>query len=344
MRYDADIVKGHWSTADCSASEKNFYSFPAIRSRSCQLIFDETDATDRAWCEYWTVEKYLKADVPFGNALSICCGFGSAERTLSRLGVAKQIVGTDIAPGAIQEAMRRAESEGLDNIEYYVADLNQDTLPENAYDLIWAGGALHHIADLEGVVPRLYDAMRDGGYLVSNEYVGPKYQQIGPRQRELVNAVKHLLPQELRSAAPCLRPYGDSVFARGTRFARRQLGRTGGAGVYGTLWEGPSVGNFMATDPSEGVSSDRIIPTLQRCFDEVEVKYFNGSILFYALDSAFYDNFDARNPAHEAILQMLFDIEDTLAATGEISQDNAHIVCRKTADSAVRSRVPAEAH
>jgi len=330
MKYNTDLVKNHWSKVDCSASEKNFYYFPAIRTRSCQLIFNETDATDRAWCEYWTVEKYLKSSMPFEKCLSICCGFGEVERTLSKLQVAKKIIGTDIAPGAIEEARRRAMADNLENIEYCVANLNQEQLPSDEYDLIWANGALHHIADLDGVISKLHCAMQDGGYLVSNEYVGPKYQQIGTRQQELVNAVKHLLPPELRGKALCGKPYGNSIMAKAMRYARRQLERKRSGQIYEILWERPPVEQFMATDPSECVNSDLIIPTLKRYFDEVEVKYFNGSILFYALDSAFYNNFDARNTNHRAILQILFDIEDTLIATGDISQDNAHIICRKT--------------
>ena len=330
MTYDTNLVKKYWSTTDCSASEKNFYCFPAIRTRSCQLIFNEADATDRAWCEYYTVEKYLKGSMPFEKCLSICCGFGEVERILAKRQVAKKIVGIDIAPKAIKEARKRAVADNLENIDYYVADLTQEQLPSQEYDLIWANGALHHIADLDGVISKLYCAMRDDGYLVSNEYVGPKYQQIGKRQQELVNAVKHLLPPELRGMVFSRKPYGNSMVAKAMWYARRQLGRKQSGQIYEILWERPPVEHFLATDPSECVNSDQIIPTLKKRFDEVEVKYFNGSILLYALDSKFYDNYDARNTSHRAILQMLFNIEDTLAATGEINQDNAHIICRKS--------------
>ena len=308
MTYDTKLVKKHWSTVDCSASEKNFYCFPAIRTRSCQLIFNETDATDPAWCAYYTVEKYLKGSIPFEKCLSICCGFGHVERTLAKLQVARKIVGTDIAPGAIEEARKRAMADNLENIEYYVANLEQEQLPSREYDLIWANGALHHIADLDGVVSNLYATLRDGGYLVSNEYVGPRYQQIGTRQQELVNAVKHLLPPELRGKALYRKPYGNSMVAKAMRYFRRQLERKQCGQIYEILWERPPVKYFLATDPSECVNSDQIIPTLKKYFDEVEVKYFNGSILLYALDSKFFDNFEAHNKTHRAILQMLFYI------------------------------------
>ncbi len=87
--------------------------------------------------------------------------------------------------------------------------------------------------------------------------------------------------------------------------------------------------DFLAKDPSECVGSHLVIPALRKHFDHVDVRYFNGSILLHALDATFYENFDPRDPKHVTALQMLFDIEDTLAATGEIAQDNAHIICRK---------------
>ena len=163
MSHETDIVRDYWSHFDCSASEENFYLFPPIRARSCELIFGEVDAARRDWCEYWTIEKLLKDRIPFEKCLSVCCGFGEIERILARQNVARQFVGTDIAPGAIEQAKQQAANEGLANIEYYVADLNQDDLPAGEFDLIWANGALHHISNLDVVIPKLHVALKDGG-------------------------------------------------------------------------------------------------------------------------------------------------------------------------------------
>ena len=99
--------------------------------------------------------------------------------------------------------------------------------------------------------------------------------------------------------------------------------------VCGKIWERPTPDDFLHTDPSESVNSERIIPTLLQHFDKVEVKYFDGSILMYALDAKFYDNYDSNNPYHEKLLQLLFHIEDTLIEIGELPRDNAQIICRK---------------
>jgi SAM-dependent methyltransferase len=316
---EAQLAAEFWSQADCSASDRNFYCFPPIRARACKLIFDLADGR-RDWCEYWTVEKYLKDRIPFASALSLCCGFGEIERTLAGFGVFQRMTGIDIAPGAIEQAKRLAAAEGLSNVDYRTCDLNNEELPEAAYDLIWANGALHHIRDLESVIPKLHRALKPNGMLVSNEYVGPKYQQIGERQKEIVNAVVHLLPPELREDAP--------VEQRTEAQARRIFG-VESRGIYGQAWRPTPRSYFEEVDPSECIASDRIIPILTHVFDRTEVKYFGGSILFYALGARFYDRFNLDDERHRKVLEMLFDIEDTLIATGEIPADNAHIICWK---------------
>ncbi|MGB9181004.1 MAG: class I SAM-dependent methyltransferase [Pyrinomonadaceae bacterium] len=289
---DNSIVENYWSQVDCSASDKNFYYYPPLRSRACKLIFDEYDASRRDWTVYWTVEKYLKDRVPFERALSICCGFGEIERSMSRLNVARKIEGMDIAPGAIEQAVKRAEAESLSNIEYNVADINRLELAPAQYDLIWANGALHHVENLEHVIPMLHRSLRPGGMLISNEYIGPKYQQVGERQAEIINAVKHLLPAELRQKPPLV-PDDSSLKGKlKFRIKRRLKDRffqdylsLDEKNSFGKIWAGMPVEWFLEYDPSESIRGNEIIPILKETFEQVEVRPFHGSILFYALDS-----------------------------------------------------------
>ncbi|MBZ2170927.1 class I SAM-dependent methyltransferase [Nitratidesulfovibrio sp. SRB-5] len=318
----------HWSKIDCSASERNFYCFPPIRARSSLKIFDEYDPLRKEWCEYWTAEKYLKGNIPFGKCLSICCGFGSVERTLARLGIANEFVGTDVAPGAIAEAQKRAHDENLLNISYVCEDLNTVTLPHNEYNIIWANGALHHIENLDKVIENLHNSLHRGGFLVANEYVGPNYQQIGRRQEEIINAVRHLLPDDLCNKETI---HGLSVWKKGLRFIKNKVLKLpkGEKAYFGKIFERHDLRFFEKTDPSECVNSINVIPTLKKYFSQVDVRYFDGSIAFYAFDEKFYANFDASNPDHMNLLNIIFDIEDRFIASGEIGRDNAHIICRK---------------
>ena len=318
MDKEIKLVADFWSRTDCSASEKNFYCFPPIRVRSCKSVFGEADSRPD-WCEYWTVEKYLKDRMPFSEALSLCCGFGEVERFMERFKVATSITGLDISPGAIEEAKKRAADEGLTTIEYRVCDINKEELPRGKYDLVWANGALHHLRDLERVVERIHDSIKPGGMLVSNEYVGPRYQQVGERQQEIINAVVHLLPAMFREEPPASR----------SRKLRQRLFSADKQSHLGQVWRPTPLSYFVDTDPSECVRSDLIIPTLRKVFSRVEVKQFGGSILFYALGANFYDRFDMENKHHRMFLEMLFNIEDTMIETGELTPDNAHIICWK---------------
>jgi len=330
--YNEKVVD-YWSQLHYSATESNFYTFPPIRARSCKLMFGEDDGGRRDYSEYWTVEKYLKHVIPVEKCLSICSGFGEIERILARLNVARKIIGTDIAPEAIRQARQQAQAEGLSNIEYYVSDLNESRLPAEEYDVIWANGALHHIKDLDRVVPMLKHALKPGGYLISNEYVGPNYRQIGRRQQEIVNAVKHLLPAELCRKKPVRRkhPHQTSILSRVRRLLVTKLieHHDEDDEVYERIFRVKSIEECMMADPSECVNSSAIIPTLREHFENVEVLYYDGSILKYALDSHFYANYDDTNERHRELLNLLFRIEDTLISTGDLPRDHAEIICRK---------------
>jgi hypothetical protein len=99
--------------------------------------------------------------------------------------------------------------------------------------------------------------------------------------------------------------------------------------IFGKIWEMMTIEEFFKQDPSESVNASNIIPTLAKHFNNMEVKYFDGSVLYYALDEHFYNNFDSNNLKHRTILEMLFKIEDDLIASGEIGRHNAHIICKK---------------
>ena len=338
MSFDLQSTKDKWSQVDLSEIDLNFYSFPPIRERSCKLIFGESSLGRRDWCEYWTIEKYLKEEkIPFERCLSLCCGHGGLERTLSKLNLASEFVGIDIAPGAVDNAKKKAHAEGFNNIQYFVADLNEYDFPLEHFDIIWCNGALHHISEIDLVVGKLKKSLKNPGFLIANDYVGSKYQQLSLRQQEIINAVKHLLPNDLCNKL--LSPtYDNSIVARAIRKIKRSLKLKSledplplpnEKEIFSQIYKMPSEESFLLFDPSESVSSHLVIPSLKKYFKDLDIKYYHGSILCYALDSKFYHSFDSENIMHIQLLEMLFLIEEALIQTGELASDNAHIICKK---------------
>jgi SAM-dependent methyltransferase len=366
---DAIKITQHWGGASPDPDLPNcFYTFPPIRDYLFNCISGKVEKTGRGWCERWTVETYLSDKIPVAECLSLCCGFGEAERVLADLGVFLHCTGIDLSPGAIEGARARAREAGYSNIDYRVADLNIIELESEKYDLVWANGALHHILNLEHVVSQIYKALKPGGILVCNEYVGPKHMKLPFRQVEIINSVIHLIPPRYRRTEEEFVPvyFRYPAWRRALfEFYRLLTFRTGGildidslqpkpswpiymswllnlykairrrvpvrkktSFYYGKIWDECSQ-MIKSMDPSESVRSDEIIPILKNRFRDMDIRYYNGSILLYALDQKFFKECDPNRREDRALIELLIDIERTMIDVGELSSDHAHIIARK---------------
>lgn len=321
----------------------NFYSFPPTGQYIGELI---TGSANRELFE-WTFEQY-GVQTPVASFISICCGHGVIERALAHRGVFQQGTGIDLAPAAIAEARRLTEEEGLsDKLTFRVEDLNQFELPEATTDLVIAIGALHHLDNLEHVIRQIHRTLRPGGVLIASEYVGPNYQQLTPRQIELINAVIHLMPHDRRERFEYnFTPYWLWLF----RLARVGIRQITGIDLFptvssirrslsrlnplqkhrfGKVFDYRPRPYWKLTDPSEGIRAEEIIPQLRCQFQTVDVHPYNGSILLHALDNTFLATHDPNNPLHQEWITLLCDVERRLIALGELQSDNAWIVARK---------------
>lgn len=357
-RKHLDQVTDHWASTDPDVSNV-FYGWPPLRPYFHRCITGEapTDPLDRDWLERWVVDRYLGDVRPVESCVSLCCGFGEIERILARLGTFGHCTGIDVAEGALQVARARATHEGLTHINYVQADINELQLEPNSCDLVWANGAFHHLTNLEHVTAEVYRALKPGGVLVANEYVGPDHQTLGPRQLELVNSVIHLIPRRLRDQTedtfipPTFKGplWLNRVYrlATGKRFEieqardRTRLPMRTFNGYrallsrlrqrrfrYGKVWD-IDRWYFRHVDPSEAVRASDIIPVLRKRFNDMEVRPYNGSVLLYALDSVFRENFDPTSGEDVRLLEMLTDIEEALIAAGELEADHALMIARK---------------
>lgn len=351
---DSEKIASHWSQNEPDVS-RTYFGFPPLRPYLIRSAFGEAAAEAHRdnpwWAEDILVERHLRGR-DICSVASVCCGFGSVEQHLvPELGTVRDCIAFDLAPGAVSEARRRAQIGGLaDVITYEVADLNEYAWPEKAFDLVIANGALHHLAELDRVVSGLRFALKPGGLLYACEHVGAPHQDFAPRQLELINAAAWVVPPELRQRRPLRR--NPITYPSARRVAQRLLGNSGSgapaphpdgrtlnrtaARIVRALSLKPSRGfgplvesrksSLLVTDPSEGVSSDQIIPTIEKYFGEVDIRPYGGAMLAYALDSAFYTNFDPRDSRHCAVLDLLCDIERRLIALGDLPTEHAIIV------------------
>ena len=100
---------------------------------------------------------------PAMSALEVGGGTGRLSILLS--GRVGSVVVTDPSAGMVQVAQERIEAAELgDRLRAVQADLTTDPL-EGAYDVAWSSMALHHVADLAGLLHSVAGLLLNGGRL-----------------------------------------------------------------------------------------------------------------------------------------------------------------------------------
>jgi ubiquinone/menaquinone biosynthesis C-methylase UbiE len=239
--------------------------------------------------------------IPRQKGLSLCCGDGLVERWLLQSGICAACEGIDISPDAIAVAQREAASAGIGTLTYRVADVERLRLQPNFYDLAVGWMGLHHIDKLSRLLIEVKRALRPGGVLVVNEYVGPSRFQMPSEQVGLINEWLTKLPERLRVTV---------------------------AGDVRQSFRPPSVAEVIARDPSEALHPDQILPLVRHHFTIVEQTNYGGGLLFWLL-CEILQNFDPDSGEDRGWLERFYTAERDAMARGELQSDFAFVVARK---------------
>jgi SAM-dependent methyltransferase len=111
--------------------------------------------------------------LPIPCTVSLGCGFGASERSLTSRGIVRKIVGYDFSEAAITEARRLARQHQLRNVTYHVADLERLRLSPNSVDTVFAHQSIHHVEGLERLFSQIHKALKPGDIFHLHEFVGP---------------------------------------------------------------------------------------------------------------------------------------------------------------------------
>ncbi len=250
------------------------------------------------WYRY-LADRYCTA--PRALALSLCCGDGHIERDLIRYGICRAAEGVDLSPEAIAVCRAAATQVGAERLSYRVADIERERLLEGKYDLIIAWMALHHLHRLDYVLREVRRGLAPGGIFVANEYVGPPHFQLPRAQIGMANTLLPEIPEHLRRIAP--------------------------SGRVKDRCDPAPLSRMLQDDPSEAVSSHRIIPAVRRHLDIIERIDYGGSLLMILL-SGIAQNFDTTDLEHRAVLDHLYAAERERLASGQLASDFAFVVAK----------------
>lgn len=297
-----DAVEATWERVEGPPSY--LWNVPSVQRRMNRMITGDPEQDYIAYVS----ETYLSPLQPLWG-LSLGCGSGKKELAWASHCRYAQLDAYDLSAPRIAHARLQAEAAGRSEIHYRVGDVYAVELPEGHYDVAIGDQSLHHFTPLEPLLLRMRRALKPTGYLVASEFVGPTRFQWTDRQLEAINGLLAILPQRYR------RRWSDGRVK--TRVYR------------------PSRLRLMLSDPSEAVESANIVPLLERHFEIVERRDY-GCTLLHMLFDDIAANFladDGQEAGAEArrLIELCFQVEDTLLELGDIQSDFALLVCRPPA-------------
>lgn len=240
---------------------------------------------------------------PVERCLTLGCGAGNLERKISQYDFCLHHDAFDLAEGAIERARSEAERRDLHCVQYEVRNINEIHLQENRYDVVFGSAAVHHFEKLEHIFSEVNKALKPEGIFFLNEYIGPSRFQWTDRQLEVMNAVLRILPKKYKMDVTNPAVWKETCVRQ-------------------------PVEEVIAFDPTEAIRSAEIVSLMKRYFHVVEIKETGGAIL-HSLLTNIAGNFKIDDRSDMKLLRLLFDLEDVLMETGDLSSDFAVIIAMK---------------
>jgi ubiquinone/menaquinone biosynthesis C-methylase UbiE len=104
--------------------------------------------------------------------LDVCSGSGgSALSAAERVGPKGRVIAVDLAERLIALAAAKAQSKGLDTIEFRVADMLALGYPDDAFDAVICVFGVFFVPDMTAAVRELWRMVRPGGRLAITTWV-----------------------------------------------------------------------------------------------------------------------------------------------------------------------------
>lgn len=219
-----------------SAIEEIWLNHPLVRKEVNLRVSGDSSI----WPTPWLRSQIQQ--LPLG--LSIGCGTGAFERGIVAFDVVSRVIGIDRAWLPLQQAHRLAgEAKMSDRISYVQADAVEFLRNHrDRFDAIFFHASLHHFGDPRTLLQVVRSALRPGGYLFFDEYVGPARNEWSVFRLLIPNVAYYLLPRRVRRPG----------------LVRAPINRE---------------------DPTEAIASSRIVPALHATFEHVTTRPYGGNLL-----------------------------------------------------------------
>jgi len=128
-----------------------------------------------------------------GKVAEFGCGYGYLSLEIARNGM--DVTGVDLSPYSIELAKKIASEntykEGFGSLNYKCDNILTMDLGKEVFDSIVFFLSMHHLPDIEMVISKSYDALKDGGNFI---IVEPIQDDIGKATAEFILAIRSVLP------------------------------------------------------------------------------------------------------------------------------------------------------
>ncbi|MDO8444891.1 MAG: class I SAM-dependent methyltransferase [Deltaproteobacteria bacterium] len=222
------------------------------------------------------------------------------EMMLIERGLFNKIEVLDIAENLLKKQEQLAQQKGIAGIQYIKRDCNHLQLEEDAYDLIFSVGTVHHIERLDSLFMQINRALKGNGIFAMREYVGPNRLQFTEEQLSVVNEILSILPEKYRIT------FDGLIKNDHTNISEEET---------------------MRIDPSESICSEDIISSMEKHLDVITINYTGGTIL-HPLMNGIASNFEEGEDA-STILKLLIFFEKTLIEKKVLPSDYVFCMARK---------------
>jgi SAM-dependent methyltransferase len=221
----------------------------------------------------WPLDWFRRIIGPksFERGMSWGCGLGAFERAAIRIGIVREIDAFDLSPASLEDARKEAAREGITGVDYRLGNFDDPTLEPRRYDIVFFHASLHHVAELERLFRRLSLALKPGGTIYMDEYVGPSRFHWTQADLKLGQAVLDMLPPEAKLRSRLEFPIEEN-------------------------------------DPSEAVRSDEIPKFIREFFDVIEWRPYGGQLTDLVMPCVSSEW--AASEAGSPFVQSMLDIED----------------------------------
>jgi ubiquinone/menaquinone biosynthesis C-methylase UbiE len=92
-------------------------------------------------------------------------GAGTGLLTVPMAGEVKEVTAFDLSTEMLDVLRQKMKAHAIDNIYVHATDFPSKEIEGVAFDLIYSGMTMHHIADIPGILKQIYLFLKPGGYV-----------------------------------------------------------------------------------------------------------------------------------------------------------------------------------